>query len=750
MADDIVVKVGADASGLNKTLKDVENKTESLADSMAGLGIKAAATFASVAASATIAVKAFNEAQLASNKLTVALQNQGLNAADLSAEYKRLAKEVSAKTGIDDDQLVAAEAQIQALIGQTEVSEELLQAIADLSTQTGSLESAAEQLGLAYQGNTRAFNKQKISIDENASAQERLDQAIAGVTQRFGGQAAVIANTSGSTARLSVAFGDLLENIGENFAPLFDQATAALTAFITQVNESPKLIAFAVGVAEVAAAIAAGIGTAIALSAAMTQLSAAIGVARTAVTALGLSTRAAIGATGIGLLLIIAFEIYDNWSVIWPAIQGVFAGAMAFMVEASMGLTKVLRGIVSRDLEQISEGVDQLKGSLAKGFEVGKTKFEEGTAPKEDPRVAQQKAAEAELAANRKAAADKAEDERARLDELNRAQNENSIQIATLQAQGGSEDLIKLKQAENETLKQLETAKNADLIEALEERLAQQLALEGAAREQAIEEEGAFRNQILAKNTEFNALSVEQKELFLSQNKQQLQAQIETESEARNKIVAAGIKQQIDANNKYLENQQKFGTAYAEINRVVYSTPVTEAQKGFSELSNLQQSNNSTLKSIGKAAAVADITIKTAQSAMNIYTSFTSIPFIGPALGIAGAAAAIAFGGEQIGRVLSAQDGGMVPGFNRGGDSVPSLLQPGELVVPRANFGEVVNAVASQRVQESPAASSGVATGGGSQAVTVSLAFSGDNAEKFLTAKQVEARSLGTLREARA
>ena len=148
MADDIVVKVGADASGLNKTLKDVENKTESLADSMAGLGIKAAATFASVAASATIAVKAFNEAQLASNKLTVALQNQGLNAADLSAEYKRLAKEVSAKTGIDDDQLVAAEAQIQALIGQSEGSEGLLPAIADLSTQTGSLESAAEQLGI--------------------------------------------------------------------------------------------------------------------------------------------------------------------------------------------------------------------------------------------------------------------------------------------------------------------------------------------------------------------------------------------------------------------------------------------------------------------------------------------------------------------------------------------------------------------------------------------------------------------------
>jgi hypothetical protein len=87
---------------------------------------------------------------------------------------------------------------------------------------------------------------------------------------------------------------------------------------------------------------------------------------------------------------------------------------------------------------------------------------------------------------------------------------------------------------------------------------------------------------------------------------------------------------------------------------------------------------------------------------MNIYKGFATIPIIGPALGVAGAAAAVAFGAERISQVTAAADGGLIEGGVQGRDSVPALLMPGELVVPRRNFNDVVGAVQNQGESNSP------------------------------------------------
>ena len=54
------------------------------------------------------------------------------------------------------------------------------------------------------------------------------------------------------------------------------------------------------------------------------------------------------------------------------------------------------------------------------------------------------------------------------------------------------------------------------------------------------------------------------------------------------------------------------------------------------------------------------------------------------------ASAITAFGAEQISNVQAAQDGALVEGGIPGRDSVPFLLEPGELVVPRRNFNDVI------------------------------------------------------------
>lgn len=147
--------------------------------------------------------------------------------------------------------------------------------------------------------------------------------------------------------------------------------------------------------------------------------------------------------------------------------------------------------------------------------------------------------------------------------------------------------------------------------------------------------------------------------------------------EAQKAVDKERLDQLKKTNETFLKEQIKFGTSFAAINRVINSEQVQGAKSASSELVALQQSENSTLKRIGQAAAIARITIATAESAANIYRGFSTIPFIGPALGIAGAAAAVAFGAEQIAKVTTAQRGGLIEGGIPGRDSVPALLEPG-------------------------------------------------------------------------
>ncbi len=160
------------------------------------------------------------------------------------------------------------------------------------------------------------------------------------------------------------------------------------------------------------------------------------------------------------------------------------------------------------------------------------------------------------------------------------------------------------------------------------------------------------------------------------------------------------------------------------------------AKQGFQGLVQLTQSKSAELKAIGKIASIATVIMQTATAAMNIYAGFSVIPFIGHALGIAGAAAAIAFGAEQVGTITAAAHGGLMTGGVPGRDSIHTLTMPGELIVPTKNFEEVVNSVADSR------------NGGGAgpgQNVHVQIGLTRD-ASRVITAQQIEDEALGLSR----
>ena len=325
-------------------------------------------------------------------------------------------------------------------------------------------------------------------------------------------------------------------------------------------------------------------------------------------------------------------------------------------------------------------------------------------------------------------------------------------ELDLLQAQQGSDAAIELKKKEIETLKSIKDAESESDRARLELSLAENRRKQDEQFLIDIERRTAVQDEILANDETFLKLSTVQQKAYLEERSKGLEAMYLTEKQARDKAIDDEAKKRIEANNKRLTEQARYGEAFATINAAVNSTQVQGFSQATSQLTGLANSRNSTLRAIAKAAAVADITIKTAQSAVNVFQGFTqAIPFppVGIPLGLAAAAAVVAYGAEQIGNVLGAAQGGVVPGFNRGGDGTPALLQPGELITPRQNFDEVINSVAESRANQSVQASAGVgpAPGGGQAGGAFELRFSGDNAEKFLTARRVEARNLGTLRD---
>lgn len=80
-------------------------------------------------------------------------------------------------------------------------------------------------------------------------------------------------------------------------------------------------------------------------------------------------------------------------------------------------------------------------------------------------------------------------------------------------------------------------------------------------------------------------------------------------------------------------------------------------------IASLQTSNNKKMARIGKAAAIAQAIINTYQSATAAYAAMASIPYVGPALGVAAAAAAVVAGMQNVQAIRSQS----VEGYKVGG-----------------------------------------------------------------------------------
>jgi hypothetical protein len=101
------------------------------------------------------------------------------------------------------------------------------------------------------------------------------------------------------------------------------------------------------------------------------------------------------------------------------------------------------------------------------------------------------------------------------------------------------------------------------------------------------------------------------------------------------------------------ETKRRFG-----ISNVYRKLDLTSASGFFGAMATMMDSSSKTAFKIGKAAAISNTIIETYVAAQGAFASLAKIPFIGPVLGAAAAAAAIIAGMARVRAIKSQQFGG--------------------------------------------------------------------------------------------
>lgn len=181
----------------------------------------------------------------------------------------------------------------------------------------------------------------------------------------------------------------------------------------------------------------------------------------------------------------------------------------------------------------------------------------------------------------------------------------------------------------------------------------------------------------------------EQAEVIRAQDTQRKVTEAQKKAEAeRLAVIRKAQKDEFDIAAQTSQAQKQW-------DEQTYAQRLATAQTGLNALAGLMKSKNREAFEIGKAAAIAQALVAIPATAIDAYKSLAGVPLVGPALGAAAAAAAVVAGMEQVRNIQSQRlafaEGGMVPGVGNK-DTVPALLTPGEVVVPKNNFNDLQDA----------------------------------------------------------
>jgi hypothetical protein len=234
----------AETKDLVAGLKTASTETQSFGDKATEFGKKAALAFAVAGAAALAfgadAVKAAAEDAKAQEILAETIRaTTGATAAQIKGVEDYITK-TSIAVGVTDDQLRPAFSRLVRSTQDTEEAQRLLNLALDLSVAAGKpVETVANALGKAYDGNTTALGKLGLGLDANLLKSKDNKAIIESLETTYGRFAEGAAETAAvKFERIRIATDEAKESIGAALLPAVEQLADFVLATVVPNLES--------------------------------------------------------------------------------------------------------------------------------------------------------------------------------------------------------------------------------------------------------------------------------------------------------------------------------------------------------------------------------------------------------------------------------------------------------------------------------------------------------------------------------
>ena len=239
----VKITFDADLDELKKGVKSATTEVSSFSDRVTDFGKKAALAFAAAGAAAgayaTKAIKNALDDEAAQRKLAETLR-VSTSATDAQvASVNQWIEKTSLAIGVTDDQLRPAFSRLARSTNDVEEAQKLLNLSLDISAATGKpLETIANALGKAYDGNAASLGRLGLGLDANLLKSKDTNAIMEQLTRTFGNFAENEAETTAKKfERVKIAVDEAQESIGAALLPVVEQlATYLLNVVVPNIN----------------------------------------------------------------------------------------------------------------------------------------------------------------------------------------------------------------------------------------------------------------------------------------------------------------------------------------------------------------------------------------------------------------------------------------------------------------------------------------------------------------------------------
>jgi hypothetical protein len=339
------IKIIADAKQATDELDKVAKKSGASAGVLNKAGAVGAVALGALAVAAVGAAKAAAEDAHSQAILAAALKTSAHATDDQVAATEDWISKTTLATGVADDQLRPALANIARATGDVTKAQEAMGVALDISAATGKdVGQVSEAIAKAYAGNTTALGRLGLGIDKATLKGGDMTKIMDEIKGKVGGAADVAGNTAvGKFKRMQVAINETKEGVGGALLPVMEKFATVLQKVAQYAAENTNVVLALVGVVGalasimVIARVAMAIQTVATIAQTVATNAASIatqtwGAIQKAATAAQWLWNAAMSANPIGLIILGVIALIAVVVLLWnkfPPFKAAVLGALS-------------------------------------------------------------------------------------------------------------------------------------------------------------------------------------------------------------------------------------------------------------------------------------------------------------------------------------------------------------------------------------------------------------------------------------